>query len=99
MAYYQKKTYQPQVQNPEKYLSKAWFQALPVITSKPIEVIIGRPEDPKAIEKGIKTLKRKMNDEGVLQELRDRRYWIPKPLKRRLKSVKAKMTAHMSING
>ena len=84
-------------QKPAKYLSKEWFQSKPVVTCKPIEVLITK-HDGKEVDKAVKILKRKINEEGVLKEVRNRRYFVEKPVKRRLKAIEARKREHMSID-
>jgi len=80
-----------------KPLSKEWFQSLPVVTCKPIEVILTK-YDGKEVDKAVKVLKRKLNEEGVLKEVRNRRYFIEKSVKARLKRIEARKAAHLSID-
>jgi ribosomal protein S21 len=86
-----------QNKKPVERLSKEWFQAQPVITVKSVEVMVQKPDDAKSVDKAIKILKRKMNEEGILQEVRDRRYFIKNSVKKRLKTIKARKTAHLSV--
>ena len=55
-----------------------------------IEIKLKRNEH---IDKALKRLKRTMNEEGVLRELKDRQYFLKPGDKKRLKSMKARSRA------
>ena len=60
--------------------------------SKPVnvEVVI---HDQKQVERMIKKFSRKVKKSGLLEELKDRRYFTKKSVKRRLKRLKRKRLA------
>lgn len=60
--------------------------------SKPVnvEVVI---HDQNQVERMIKKFSRKVKKSGLLEELRDRRYFTKKSVKRRLKRLKRKRLA------
>jgi small subunit ribosomal protein S21 len=60
---------------------------LPGTGNRGVKVPDGSPE---AIEKALRTLKRQMKDEGVVQEMRDRREYTKPSAERREKMKEAK---------
>lgn len=52
------------------------------------EIIIKNPCDPKEFEKAMKLFKKKVNKEGFLQEVKERKYYIKPSERKRLKRKK-----------
>lgn len=51
------------------------------------------------VEKAVKLLKRKMEDEGVFDELKERRHFVSKSEKRRLAKKRADANRRRQYNG
>jgi small subunit ribosomal protein S21 len=55
------------------------------VQCKPVEVIVGD----RGLDRAIKNLKRKMANEGILRELKNRRHYLKPSIKRRKKEAEA----------
>jgi small subunit ribosomal protein S21 len=55
------------------------------VQCKPVEVVVGD----RGLDRAIKHLKRKMANEGILRELKNRRHYMKPSIKRRKKEAEA----------
>lgn len=58
-----------------------------------IEVKVKRGSDLREVDKAMRNLKRTMDDEGILKDLKDRRHFIKPSDKKRQKSARARARA------
>jgi small subunit ribosomal protein S21 len=69
-------------------------------TGDPLETLLGRPlevEVRDSVDKALKILKQKMSKEGILQEIKRRRYYEKPSVKRKRKEAKRKKNARTQV--